>query len=531
MPLRIRNFGSLASFICLFAVNGISCAATSFRPPLLDTEVIIRDTNNVTIADVDALNRRLKQYLAEVVTTPYFSTYKVDLTDRLCPFPDKNAVCGNRACAIETISEEEIKLPETWRSQYLGRLREDSVFENAPAGSCEDCAPEERSIYAYLGRSPNATAHDYCYPEDEDSAIGVWVDLHDNIERFTGYSGPHAESMWRAVYAENCFGYTGGDYVDAFGSSLAPAEIDASQVLASVMNFPVVVPSSAPVTVPVSQCVEQRLFYKLLSGMHASISTHLSYDYFNQTSGEWSPSLSEFMRRVGYHGDRLNYLYLDYVFLSRAVGKLQSYLGLLLFSPSCSELDATVRKQLWRLGRYINQFPRSINETDLFLTPDTVALKEEFRSRFRNVNALMSCVGCERCRLWGKIQTAGYGTALKILFELPDDPESDPKAVREVLSSFRRSELVALINTFARISHSVDAINDLREIYLDKTVDRTSWTYQWKWHMTETKRALKFILRSYIDFPKNIWNIILFYMNYYWNKFIGRPSVVIRYEL
>lgn len=37
-------------------------------------------------------------------------------------------------------------------------------------------------------------------------------------------------------------------------------------------------------------------------------------------------------------------------------------------------------------------------------------------SSFRS--ALMDCVGCEKCRLWGKLQVLGLGTALKILFSV-----------------------------------------------------------------------------------------------------------------
>ena len=33
-------------------------------------------------------------------------------------------------------------------------------------------------------------------------------------------------------------------------------------------------------------------------------------------------------------------------------------------------------------------------------------------------SALMDCVGCEKCRLWGKLQVLGLGTALKILFSV-----------------------------------------------------------------------------------------------------------------
>ena len=34
----------------------------------------------------------------------------------------------------------------------------------------------------------------------------------------------------------------------------------------------------------------------------------------------------------------------------------------------------------------------------------TVVLRGEFQARFRNISRIMDCVGCERCRLWGKLQ-------------------------------------------------------------------------------------------------------------------------------
>lgn len=38
----------------------------------------------------------------------------------------------------------------------------------------------------------------------------------------------------------------------------------------------------------------------------------------------------------------------------------------------------------------------------------------------------MDCVGCEKCRLWGKLQVLGLGTALKILFSVGDQSNPDP---------------------------------------------------------------------------------------------------------
>lgn len=35
------------------------------------------------------------------------------------------------------------------------------------------------------------------------------------------------------------------------------------------------------------ECLERRVYYKVISGLHASISTHLCYEELNQTTGEW----------------------------------------------------------------------------------------------------------------------------------------------------------------------------------------------------------------------------------------------------
>lgn len=49
-------------------------------------------------------------------------------------------------------------------------------------------------------------------------------------------------------------------------------------------------------------------------------------------------------------------------------------------------------------------------------------------------SALMDCVGCEKCRLWGKLQVLGLGTALKILFSV--DGHNHPGQPVSVLTVF-----------------------------------------------------------------------------------------------
>lgn len=33
-------------------------------------------------------------------------------------------------------------------------------------------------------------------------------------------------------------------------------------------------------------------------------------------------------------------------------------------------------------------------------------LQSQFKQHFRNISRIMDCVGCEKCRLWGKIQVS-----------------------------------------------------------------------------------------------------------------------------
>lgn len=86
-------------------------------------------------------------------------------------------------------------------------------------------------------------------------------------------------------------------------------------------------------------------------------------------------------------------------------------------------------------------------------------LKEEFRQHFLNISRIMDCVNCDKCRLWGKLQTHGIGTALKILFtsHLPDFDSvslSTPANYYRRLQ-LQRNDLVALLNSLGRFSSSI----------------------------------------------------------------------------
>lgn len=439
---------------------------------------------------MEATNHRVRPYVEELVNTDFFKYYYLDLYSDSCPLSDDSATCGNRACAVDTVDDEST-LPEVWRASYLGQFKKNSfsiesqIDSNRVELSCVTNA-NERLLAEKAAQQANK---DYCIPEDDRAGPdGVYVSLPDNPERYTGYAGSHANNVWKAVYEENCFGYTGEEE-----SSLTEQE----------------------------QCIEQRLFYRLLSGMHSSISTHLCYDYLNTTTGLWGPNTECFMSRVGSHQERLSNLYFNYALVSRAVAKLKNHVDDLQFPSQNSDYDKDTSLQILRLAEIVNMEPHIFNEMLVFSTPEALLLKEEFRNRFRKVSALMDCVGCDRCRLWGKLQAAGYGTALKIVFELNEGGDDDLQS-HELISHLRRSELVSLINTFDRLSKSIEAVEYFRDVVRSELESvssagkraNTSFVSSNKKNVYDT---LRFALDSYI--PKNIWNFFVENSSGYLNLF------------
>ena len=87
-------------------------------------------------------------------------------------------------------------------------------------------------------------------------------------------------------------------------------------------------------------------------------------------------------------------------------------------------------------------------------------IKSEFKEHFRNVSRIMDCVGCDKCRLWGKLQVTGLGTALKLLFST--DSTSPPTSPPLLIS---RGELVSFVNVLHRLSESLAAIERFRTLW------------------------------------------------------------------
>ncbi|RMZ77819.1 hypothetical protein DV737_g4144, partial [Chaetothyriales sp. CBS 132003] len=432
----------------------------------IDPESTVSDAC-ASYASLERLNQQLGPALEDVTQkTDFFSYYRLNLYSKVCPFwSDESSVCGNRACAVDTI-EDESAIPEIWRAEELSKLKGMRATHPGPEQQKE--RPKKRPLQYQLGENVDETcvleeddefdARDYCLPEDEGAAAkGDYVSLVNNTERFTGYSGPGPHQVWDAIYRENCFAPRSPPPSQTGSRQAASALQNVIQEAGRVSSAD----DSGLITALDDECLEQRAFYRVISGMHTSISTHLCWDYFNQKTGEWFHNVTCYKDRLHSHPERISNLYFNFALVTRAVAKLRRHLEHYTFCSGDPDLDYETKHKVLALAARAAAEPNTFDESVMFTTPELLDLKDSFKQRFRNVSRLMDCVGCDKCRLWGKVQTAGYGAALKVLFEFDETKNGENPALR-------RTELVALINTWRRISHSLYAIDKLRALVAEE---------------------------------------------------------------
>ncbi|KAG2015449.1 endoplasmic oxidoreductin-1 [Coprinopsis cinerea AmutBmut pab1-1] len=381
---------------------------------------------------IESLNDELFSNLSDLVKTPFFRYFRADLY-RECPFWDDYGSCSNAGCQITTVDESEI--PEKWRAKALSEVD-----------------PSSRDIKHQLPGCYYRES-DFCFLDDHTE--GDYYDLQLVPERYTGYSGQDARRVWRAIYEENCFGLSELNLMT--GKSPAPVSLPDTMIEPLHMDG----------QESDGHCLEKRVYYKVISGLHTSISIHICHEWLNQTTGEWGPNLQCFIDRVASHPERLKYIYFDTILMLRAVSRLAPYLESYDYCSTGSQIDdASTHEYLGKITD-IAKVAGKFDEGVLFRGENANILKEEFKTHFRNVTRIMDCVGCDKCRLWGKIQTMGVATALKVLFELDETALSPQSHV------LQRTEIVALMNTLFRFSESLKAVDDFRKMWKELDADET----------------------------------------------------------
>lgn len=254
--------------------------------------------------------------------------------------------------------------------------------------------------------------------DETDNAEMTYVNLQLNPERYTGYVGPSTQRIWDAIYTENCPRYSSGEI-----------------------------------------CPEKKVLFKLISGLHASISVHIASDYLlDEATNMWGQNLELLYDRVLRYPDRVRNLYFTFLFVLRAATKAADFLEQAEYSTGNPDEDLKTQslvRQLVYNPVLQAACPVPYDEAKLWQGESSPELKQQIQKQFRNISALMDCVGCEKCRLWGKLQVLGLGTALKILFSV-----NGQSHVNEPLQ-LQRNEVIALVNLLNRLSESVNFVHEM----------------------------------------------------------------------
>ena len=349
---------------------------------------------------IEHIQPSFHQLLSALTTHPFFKFFLVNY-EQPCPF---------------------------WVEEHLCSAEADGP---APCGICE--CPLEDVPPMIQSRDVNRTLTDDFrrFSDRDDSQWIEWdhqtdklsyVNLELNPERYTGYQGTTAREIWKIIYEENCFG---------------PSE---------------------------QSCVEERVFFRIISGLHGSTTAHLSAQHQHTQAG-WVPNLDLFIWRLGVFPDRLKNIYFNYVFLLRAVSFLKPLVAgantsiIPVFATGLDKEDEETSALLLQFFQHPVFDMEScagpiFDESSMFRSPESQFLRDEFRSKFRNISRIMDCVACESCKLHAKLQVLGLGTALKILFH------QDPRQ-HLVLESLQRNEVMALFQTFFKFSESIHLFHQM----------------------------------------------------------------------
>lgn len=193
---------------------------------------------------------------------------------------------------------------------------------------------------------------------------------------------------------------------------------------------------------------------------------------------KWGHNVSEFRQRfdseltAGEGPKRLRNLYFLYLIELRALAKVLPFFQQSSFQlyTGRAEEDQKHKEQLLHILQLARSFPLHFDETSLFGgdEKESAKLKEDIRLAFLNISRIMDCVGCFKCRLWGKLQTQGLGTALRILFSERQIEALPKSSNRQPSFQLSRQEIVSLFNAFGRISTSVRELKNFRVLLAEE---------------------------------------------------------------
>lgn len=392
-------------FVTTFEGSRTPVAAVTSQPRIvLDTTKLDYGYCHSSPNEIDEGTTSLLTVLNDITASPYFRYFKVN-SNRPCPYWAVSLLCTSAENKCDVCKCDEDSIPKALHAD------EDMSTVDTPDGSVAETASKPGNLDDWG-----------MWQKSDDGA--EYVDLVANPEGNTGYSGPLAAQVWRAIYAENCLS----------------SEED-------------------------GMCQEVSILRTLLSGLHMSINMHVSTNFYkdpelaspqhsagiyNNDNISFYPNCDMYNKRVAPFPDFVGNLYILYQFTLRALAKAKPFfLGdLNIFNTGrhgeATATDLQLRESIKDLFNAHLLCSPTFDESAFLESEKGRELIPQFKAIMLNVTRLMDCVTCEKCRIWGKLETKGIAVAMKIIMNREDEA-----------ITLDRAEMITLVNLARQLAFSV----------------------------------------------------------------------------
>ena len=295
-----------------------------------------------TTETTSAVNARaILPLLHNLSVSTFFRYYRASLGTDHCGFGFAEGMCGLEECSVEHCCAAE--LPDCLRGG--GGAEEQQPSSSAIARSRG--GPQWDEARGEGGGASGGALFDEpgVWSEPPRGGEEEYYDLVASHEAFTGYGMGDAQDanetrvIWELLYQQPCLAADdGGSGAGGGGGGGGGA-----------------------------QCLEERVFYRLLSGLHASINTHLALTHargagsapppalaarhplLTHSPAHLRPSLPLYVARVGAFPERTSNLYFAYIFVARAVARAGALLRALRPATGSAEEDGRIGALLAQL--------------------------------------------------------------------------------------------------------------------------------------------------------------------------------------
>lgn len=351
--------------------------------------------NNLTIKELKELIQKINPVLKQLVKKRNFKYFRVDV-DGECTIKNENVCKSKKNCDLKCECKKE-DLPQTWLAEDQKLIENRKVSKN---GIFDILKPQKKQFIRDLK---------YGWTFDQVTEKTRYVDLTGDREEFTGYQGQH---IWNYIYNNIC--------LNSF-----------------------------------KQCNDNKFLFKMVSGMHSSVSSHLSF-YSKDDNNKTFPNLSSYFFKVGKFEDRISNLFFAVNILIRAFNRYYPYIQDLPVDTGNFQDDFQTKQLLDKLSDYIEIIKdKEFDQSNIFGSiVEEKKKKDIFIKYFSDIINVMDCVDCKKCRVYGKMQILGMGVALRILMQKSGD--------------LSRNEFVAFINTLAKWVESIEILHVFNGMIIEK---------------------------------------------------------------